>query len=203
MWIYGDSIAYDDSADAALLEEYNADADGFAWAGNDAWFYGNEDDYDVELGWKRDFGDDLIQGGHEGLGNLYIVGGYGGDTIFTGADRASGNIYVWGDNRAYYTEDLAQFPGDVDHYGFENDGNDIIDIEDNPGSAIYGHGQGGDDKIIGSVQGASPMPEKLYGGDGDDKIWLLNPGQYEDSAADAFNYGYGGRGNDIIYGDNR
>jgi Ca2+-binding RTX toxin-like protein len=133
---------------------------------------------------------------------LYVVGGYGDDKIFSGSDR-DGDIYIWGDNRTYYIEDAS--PGDeyVWTYGFENDGNDIIDIEDNPGSNVYGYAQGGDDKLIGSVQGADAATEKLYGGDGDDKIWLLNPGQVELADSDDTNYGYGGAGNDIIYGDNR
>ena len=39
--------------------------------------------------------------------------------------------------------------------------------------------------------------EKLYGGDGDDKVWAHNPGQFED---DGNNYLYGNNGSDIIYG---
>lgn len=65
---------------------------------------------------------------------MYVVGGYGDDKIFSGSDR-SGDIYVWGDNRTYYIEDATE----DDYYwmyGAENDGNDIIDIEDNPGSNV-------------------------------------------------------------------
>ena len=133
---------------------------------------------------------------------MYVVGGYGDDKIFSGSDR-DGDIYIWGDNRGYYTEDA---PADADslwQLGSDNDGNDIIDIEENYGSAIDVYGQGGDDKIIGSVQGSDAATERLFGGDGDDKIWLLNPGQYEYGGTDQVNYGFGGRGNDIIYGDNR
>jgi Ca2+-binding RTX toxin-like protein len=60
MWIYGDSVGYDDSDEAALLMYYNEDAPEFAWVGNETWFEGNPDDYDNELGWKRESGDDLI-----------------------------------------------------------------------------------------------------------------------------------------------
>ena len=69
MWVYGDSIAHDDT-----LEYYNE------YAEEEADVYG-------ELAWKRDSGDDLIKVGSYGTGNLYVVGGYGDDKIFSGADR--------------------------------------------------------------------------------------------------------------------
>ena len=52
------------------------------------------------------------------------------------------------------------------------DGDDIIEIGDNNmGVKVYG--QGGNDKIIGGFGPA--QLEQLYGGSGDDKIWLVNP----------------------------
>jgi hypothetical protein len=157
-----------------------------------------------ELSWKRDSGDDLIKGGSYGSGDLYVVGGYGDDTIFSGADR-TGNIYIWGDNRAIANGegDAYASPDDLWKYGREGDGDDVIDVEENDGNSIYIYGQGGNDKIIGSIQGAGAAIEKLYGGDGDDKIWLLNPGQVELADSDDKNEAFGGRGNDIIYGTNR
>ena len=77
------------------------------------------------------------------------------------------------------------------------DGDDIIEIGDNNmGVKVYG--QGGNDKIIGGF-GATQV-DKLYGGSGDDKIWMVSPEKraLEDTAAK--NYGYGGIGNDTIYG---
>ena len=55
-------------------------------------------------------------------------------------------------------------------------------------------GQGGNDKILGSLG----IKENLWGGDGDDKIWAENPGQTE--TVDDVNYLTGGNGDDIIYG---
>ena len=39
--------------------------------------------------------------------------------------------------------------------------------------------------------------QKLYGGDGDDKIWAINPGQTNIGNS---SYLYGGDDDDIIYG---
>ena len=62
--------------------------------------------------------------------------------------------------------------------GQPSDGDDVIEIGDNfGGTYIFAFGQGGNDKIIGGV--SSTGAEKLYGGDGDDKVWAMNPGQYE------------------------
>ena len=47
----------------------------------------------------------------------------------------------------------------------------------------------------------APQMEFLYGGSGDDKIWMVSPGEI---ALDIFwtdeNYGFGGLGNDYLYG---
>jgi Ca2+-binding RTX toxin-like protein len=83
--------------------------------------------------------------------------------------------------------------------GSPEDGDDFIDIGDNPditgsGTQIKAFGQGGNDKILGSLG----ILEELYGGDGDDKIWAENPGQVETVAN--VNEIFGGNGKDIIYG---
>ena len=76
------------------------------------------------------------------------------------------------------------------------DGDDIIEIGDN-NMLVSVYGQGGNDKIIGGF-GANQI-DKLYGGSGDDKIWLVNPEQREFDTYGK-DYGYGGQGNDAIYG---
>ena len=87
--------------------------------------------------------------------------------------------------------------------GQANDGDDIIDIGDDNSIAnkIHVYGQGGNDKIIGSIGSDDTMmmpgEERLSGGDGDDKIWAHNPGQFED---DGLNLLSGNNGNDILYG---
>jgi hypothetical protein len=101
------------------LEYYNAYAD------EDNNVYG-------ELAWKRDSGDDLIKGGSYGTGDLYVVGGYGDDTIFSGADR-NGSIEIWGDNRAFALGEGDAYATTTDlwKYGREGDGDDIIDVDEN------------------------------------------------------------------------
>lgn len=83
-----------------------------------------------------------------------MVGGYGNDTIFSGSDRDS-DIKIWGDNRAFSAEEAATYGTNTDlwKYGRAGDGDDIIDVEDNykDGISIFVYGQGGNDKIIGSI----------------------------------------------------
>ena len=61
------------------------------------------------------------------------------------------------------------------------DGDDIIEVGNNNLSVIVNSG-GGNDKIIGGW-GLGQI-DKLYGNDGDDKIWLVNPEErlFEDNA---------------------
>jgi len=51
------------------------------------------------------------------------------------------------------------------------------------GDSIYGYGtaigQGGNDKIMGGLKTGGGY-QYLYGGDGDDKLWTVNPGQFID-----------------------
>ena len=72
----------------------------------------------------------------------------------------------------------------------DGDGDDdIIDFGDHN----YGHiGRGGygNDKIIGGIVGAGG--QDLYGEEGDDKIWMINPEQRGMQTAGTISYGYGG-----------
>ena len=82
------------------------------------------------------------------------------------------------------------------------DGDDIIDMGNNHNGSIKMYGQGGNDKLIG---GYADMPgvtqlEKIYGGSGDDKIWMVNPEERSLETVDDMNYGYGGLGEDFLYG---
>ena len=85
--------------------------------------------------------------------------------------NVTGNIIIYGDN------DIANAKDVEDELGFNiNDGDDIIIIENNNGLATA-YGQGGNDKIFGGW-GPSQM-DRLYGGSGDDKIWLVKPAERE------------------------
>lgn len=68
---------------------------------------------------------------------------------------------------------------DVKYRGLPNDGDDIINIGNNPDlSYVYVLGQGGNDKIIGGLSMDNTY-EYLYGGDGDDKMWANDVHEYE------------------------
>lgn len=112
-------------------------------------------------------------------------------------------MYIYGDHAAYSDEEEDIYYDDFYLYGREGDGDDIIDVGENPGVSVYVMGQGGNDKIIGGLQLDGGSNEYLYGGNGDDKIWAHNPGQHDHEDADGENRLYGGEGNDIIYGSNR
>lgn len=117
--------------------------------------------------------------------------------IYTGSDNNGDYVYVVGD---LYGEGSLIDAADFDlERGRENDGDDIIDVGDNNTVSDYVgvYSQGGNDKVIGGIGHAGAGLEYLYGGDGDDKIWAHNPGQFED---DGSNYLFGNNGNDIIYG---
>ena len=67
---------------------------------------------------------------------------------------------------------------------------------------VKAYGQGGNDKIVGGysdVTGGAPTIKFYFGGSGDDKIWLVSPGEI---SLDEYGYGkaYGGIGNDYLYG---
>jgi hypothetical protein len=156
------------------------------------------DEYDGELEFLQDSGDDVIYGGHNGQNRQTLAGGYGDDRIFSGSGASTGadtRIRIFGDMYRNPSPDIEE----AARRGSPEDGDDLIDIGDNPditgnGVQIKAFGQGGNDKILGSLG----IAEELYGGDGDDKIWAENPGQVE-TVADV-NTIFGGNGKDIIYG---
>lgn len=85
--------------------------------------------------------------------------------------------------------------------GLPNDGDDLLDLGDSAVSesiSNYAFGQGGNDKIFGG----NANSQMLYGGNGDDKIWAVNPGQFQTihTSNTVTTEAYGGNGNDIIYG---
>ena len=145
-----------------------------------------------------------------------MAGGPYDDKIFTGNGVTGlinipgvldlgATIVVYGDKSDLMYGDVAPTPDSNDMLPLveypetfnKYDGNDIIDVGDENG-IVKVYGQGGNDKIIGGV-GASQV-DQLWGGSGDDKIWMINPNQrHLDTAADQ-NYGYGGIGNDSMYG---
>jgi len=152
-------------------------------------------EYDEENADKKDSGDDVLYGGNNGLERQWLVGGYGDDRIFSGsgASGTDSRIRIFGDLRGNTNVENSA------RTGAPEDGDDFIDIGDNPdiagpGTDIKAFGQGGNDKILGSLG----ILEELYGGDGDDKIWAENPGQVE--TVPDVNTIFGGNGKDIIYG---
>ena len=173
--------------------------DGFT---GEQWIYGDtyrkgefNMEYDVENQEWEDNGDDVIYGGSNGAEDQLLIGGYGNDKIFSGSNN-TGRIRIFGDLRRNLNN-----PEVVSNLrrGSPQDGDDLIDILDNPdadgpNTDIQAFGQGGNDKIFGSIGN----DEELYGGDGDDKIWAENPGQVETEAD--VNTIFGGNGKDIIYG---
>ena len=92
--------------------------------------------------------------------------------------------------------------GIIQKEGLPNDGDDLLDLGDSDFSDSiinYAYGQGGNDKILGG----RASEQRIHGGNGDDKIWAVNPGQFQtiaDSADTTITHAYGGNGNDIIYG---
>ena len=80
--------------------------------------------------------------------------------------------------------------------GTECHGDDIIQVEDG-NMDVFVYGQGGNDKLIGGI---TIGDEKLYGEDGDDKIWMINPERRDLDIGGTSSFGYGGNGNDSIYG---
>lgn len=69
-------------------------------------------------------------------------------------------------------------------YGEGDD--DIIDFGDH-NYGHYGYGGDGNDKIIGGIASSA---QKLYGDDGDDKIWMINPKQRGQEGTITNPYGY-------------
>lgn len=144
-------------------------------------------------------GDDKLLGGNE----------WGVDTAMNGYGVALGgrdNIDIaYGQQILVGGDDIA-FENSIPVYdstiGAIDDGDDFLDLGDN-NYANFASGNGGNDKIIGG--GNFEVRQDLYGGDGDDKIYSINPSQ-RGTAADTLADGadrsrsVGGNGNDEIHG---
>lgn len=63
---------------------------------------------------------------------------------------------------------LVEYPETFNKY----DGNDLIEIGDG-NLLVSAYGQGGNDKMIGGY--GLVQIDKLWGGSGDDRIWMVNP----------------------------
>ena len=138
-------------------------------------------------------GNDKIYGSSNLTGNSLLIGGVFDDLILSG-DNIGGDVTIYGDNRVLNGQAVTDY--DADGLNI-NDGDDIIDVGNNNLTVVV-VGQGGNDKIIGGY-GATQV-ENLYGGPGDDKIWLVNPDERAFETTVGQNYGYGGLGDDQIYG---
>lgn len=156
----------------------------------------------------------MIYGGDEFVGSQYLFGGYGDDKLIGG----QGLVTAMETQTIYGDHDMGAFPDDTQQgkdiaadtgygltfRGLPEDGDDLIDLGDTAAAAGgYGiaFGQGGNDKIFGGLMNTAGQQD-LYGGDGDDKIWTLNPGQIQDTTKNTqINYLHGGDGNDIVYGN--
>ena len=120
-------------------------------------------------------GEDKIYGSDNLLDDQLIHGGKGNDWIWTG-NNIGGDINVAGDLPTTFFG--FPLPAGINEIP---DGDDIIEVGNNNLSVIVNSG-GGNDKIIGGW-GLGQI-DKLYGNDGDDKIWLVNPEErlFEDNA---------------------
>ena len=164
----------------------------YAGDGNDL-IYGASDSGSVSIYGDTDYGyglgpsltsggKDIIYGGDNNTGPLMIQGGADDDQIWTGAGNQ--NVLVRGDNPVC-------LEGGTDCHG-----DDIIQVEDSNRDVLV-YGQGGNDKIVGGI---TIGDEKLYGEDGDDKIWMIDPEKRGLDTRGDSSFGYGGSGNDNIYG---
>ena len=141
-------------------------------------------------------GDDKIYGGSDMQANIQYVGGPGSDLISVGGN-IMGTVVVTGDNYDAPVMILTE-----DDTGLNQaDGDDIITLGNNIRGTTKVYGQGGNDKIVGGriTSPGAPQLEFFYGGSGDDKIWLVSPGEI---ALDDYGTGsaLGGLGNDYLYG---
>jgi len=156
----------------------------------------------------------VIYGGDNFVGSQYLFGGYGDDKLIGGQ-----GLFTTAETQEIYGDHgMGAFPDDTQQgkdiaadssyglmiRGLPEDGDDLIDMGDTA-AAEYGYGlafgQGGNDKIFGGLMNSGGN-QNLYGGDGDDKIWTLNPGQIQDTTVNTqSNYLHGGDGNDILYGN--
>ena len=105
----------------------------------------------------------------------------------------TGTITIFGDNKTADGEGFQE-----DEFGDNQyDGDDTIILGDGNTANTIVYGQGGNDKIYGGVN----EKDLLYGGSGDDKIWLVSPAVRSlDNNTALANLALGGQGNDKIYG---
>lgn len=124
--------------------------------------YGFDGVYDQEV--LLGYGDDVFFGGNGGT-DLTVYGDYGNDKIF-------------GPNDTQVTKGRVELHGDA--------GDDLIDFGDH-NYGHFGYGGYGNDKIIGGIASSE---QKLYGNEGDDKIWMINPEQRGMEGTVSNPYGY-------------
>ena len=86
-----------------------------------------------------------------------------------------GSVVVTGDNYDAPVMILTEDDSGLN----QADGDDIITLGNNVRGNSKVYGQGGNDKIVGGWAdgGGPPQLEFFYGGSGDDKIWLVSPGE--------------------------
>jgi len=168
-YLYGDSTDFDDNYDSFGDNQDEAN-------------YG-EDNNRYSF---TDRGDDVIYGG-DNVNYGYGFGGYGDDKIIGGHGEAYMRQTFWGDHGyGAFPEGSEEYGivygtpyGQHKYKGLPGDGDDLIDIGDSVDGYGYAFGQGGNDKIMGGLRtGGGYM--NLFGGDGDDKLWTVNPGQFID-----------------------
>ena len=147
----------------------------------------------------RDRGDDVMYGGENIQGDQYLSGGYGDDQVFPGPGSEGDYVYAYGDQPEGNIDPYKLADGSVwsKYRGAPDDGDDIIVMGDHPdlGVGTFAYGNGGNDRIFGGIGQPS---DRLYGGDGDDKLWANLPGTTQTD--DGSNILYGGNGSDILYG---
>ena len=138
-------------------------------------------------------GDDKIYGGDGLQAPQTVAAGPGNDIVIMGSGGTS-NYRVMGDN--------ASITGMALDNENEADGDDILQMGNQFIGTVKMYGQGGNDKLIGGYNSlGGEQQEFLFGGSGDDKIWMVSP---ENRALDVYgapiNVGYGNLGDDTIYG---
>jgi hypothetical protein len=106
------------------------------------------------------------------LSNFIYVGGPGSDLVSLGGNL-TGSQLVLGDN--FDATPLMEDDTALN----QADGDDIITLGNNIRGLTKVYGQAGNDKIVGgwADDSAPPQVEFFHGGSGDDKIWMVSPGE--------------------------
>ena len=154
-------------------------------------------------------GHDKIYGGDHALGQK-LVGGPYNDKVFSG-NNVLGITLIYGDKEdpganvptknippnSGDAMPLIEYPETFNKY----DGDDWIDVGDE-NEVVTVYGQGGNDWIAGGFNSDSTDYgiERLFGGSGNDTIFMINENQRSLDTGDKHNYGFGGLGNDKLYG---